>query len=183
MEEGRLTDNMGRHVDFKNTIVIMTSNIGAQRISSGGTFCFMSKTDENDYGKMKDTLKGELERELRPEFINRLDEIIVFRKLIRADLLKIVELELDAVSKRLVEKGLKLEVSTEAKEFLVDKGFDEKFGARPLRRAVSEYLEDPLSEALLRGEFADGVVKVDVIEEDGKRLSLTSDAGDRCLST
>jgi ATP-dependent Clp protease ATP-binding subunit ClpC len=153
MEEGRLTDSFGRHVDFKNTILIMTSNIGADRITNQADFGF-GKRDENvSYEKMKTVLHTEVERYFRPEFINRVDELVVFRKLNHDDLIRIVELEVGKVIKRLAERGLTLELDQSAKDFLIEQGTDEKFGARPLRRAIENRVEDPLSEAILRGEY------------------------------
>ena len=154
MEEGRLTDSFGRHVDFKNVILIMTSNVGAHRITLQDEFGFGKRDTNLSYGKMKDMLKTELEDYFRPEFLNRLDEIIVFRKLTHENLISIVDLELNKLTKRLREKDLELEVSQEAKDYLIEHGTDEKFGARPLRRAIEQHLEDPLSELMLRGEFA-----------------------------
>ena len=154
MEEGRLTDSFGRNVDFKNTILIMTSNIGADRIMSSDPFGFMKRDEEVGYEKMKDMLVNELERFFRPEFINRIDEVVVFHKLMHTDLLSILDLETRKVAKRLEERGLKLELTEVAKELLLEKGTDEKFGARPLRRCISSMVEDPLSEKILRDEFA-----------------------------
>jgi len=168
MEEGRLTDSFGRHVDFKNTIIIMTSNIGAHRITHQSTFGFQKHDEDVNYEKMKETLQGELEGVMRPEFLNRLDEVIVFRKLMHDDLVKIVELETAKVADRLKSKGLALELTQEAKDFLIEKGTDEKFGARPLRRAISAHVEDQLSESILRGEFAGkSRVVVSVLGEKG----------------
>ncbi|MGB0715100.1 MAG: ATP-dependent Clp protease ATP-binding subunit [Phycisphaerae bacterium] len=154
MEEGRLTDSFGRHVDFKNVILIMTSNIGAHRITHQETFGFGKKDENVTYGKMKDTLKSELEEYFRPEFLNRLDEMIVFHKLTHKDLVGIVDLELDKLAVRLRDQGFELEVRQDGKDFLIEHGTDEKFGARPLRRAIEHHLEDALSESMLRGEFA-----------------------------
>ncbi len=154
MEEGRLTDSFGRHVDFRNTILIMTSNIGADKITHQTTFGFEKRDADTSYERMRDMLKQELENYFRPEFLNRVDEVVVFRKLNHEDLVHIVELELGKVSKRLADHGLSLEVSDAGKEFLLEKGTDEKFGARPLRRAIEHYLEDPISESLLRGLYA-----------------------------
>jgi ATP-dependent Clp protease ATP-binding subunit ClpC len=154
MEEGRLTDSFGRHVDFKNVILIMTSNIGAHRITHQDEFGFGKRDDTVTYAKMKEMLKTELEDHFRPEFLNRLDEIIVFRKLTHDDMISIVDLELAKLAKRMRERGIELDVQQSAKDYLIEKGTDEKFGARPLRRAIEQYLEDALSEKLLRGEFA-----------------------------
>jgi len=171
MEEGRLTDSFGRHVDFKNIILIMTSNIGADLIKNQSGFGFGKKTAEANYEKMKDMLHKETERHFRPEFLNRVDDTIVFKALTREDLQIIVDYELAKVFKRLTEHGLKLELSEQAKEFLIDKGYSPEFGARPLRRAIEHYVEDPLSEAVLRGEFKDkNLIKIDVQDEEHLKL-------------
>ncbi len=181
MEEGRLTDNVGRVIDFKNTILIMTTNIGAETIVAPDDLSSVFKrgrpTDaEVGYTEMKAKLKGQMEKVFRPEFLNRLDDIIVFRSLTKADLKQIVEMELSKVGKRLAEKGLKLVVTDEAKEFLIEKGSSLEFGARPLRRAVEQHLEDAMSEALLRGEFAGkDTITVKVGEADGEK-KLTFEA-------
>ena len=153
MEEGRLTDSFGRHVDFRNTVLIMTSNIGADKITHQSTFGFEKRDETLSYSKMVNTLKQELENHFRPEFLNRVDEIVVFHKLTHKDLTGIVDLELEKVATRLHDHGLTLEMTEEAKDFLLEKGTDEKFGARPLRRAIGQYIEDPLSESLLRGDL------------------------------
>jgi len=171
MEEGRLTDSFGRHVDFKNAILIMTSNIGAELIKNQSGFGFGKKTPESSYEKMKDMLHKEVERYFRPEFLNRVDDTIVFKSLSREDLRTIVDFELAKVFKRLTEHGYKLELSDQAKEFLIDKGYNPEFGARPLRRAIEHYIEDPLSEALLRGEFKGRHrVRIDVQDEEHLKL-------------
>src|SRR5271168_2531494 len=153
MEEGHLTDSFGRKVDFRNVVLIMTTNAGADVINQGDVFGFGKRDEESSYEKMKERLKHVIEREFKPEFIGRLDEIVVFRKLSRDDLKKIVDIELGKVYNRLAERGLKLELTDEAREFIIDKGGDTDYGARPLRRSVSTYIEDPLSEELLRGAF------------------------------
>ncbi len=159
MEEGRLTDSFGRHVDFRNVVMIMTSNIGAHLIKDGGPQFGLrpnAKTAdkaERDYQSIKQTLMKEIEGHFRPEFIGRLDDVIVFRPLSRFDLEHIVEFELRKVVNRLGDHGLKLELGTEAKDYLIDKGTSTDFGARPLRRAIEQHVEDPLSEEILRGNF------------------------------
>jgi len=171
MEEGRLTDSFGRHVDFKNVILIMTSNIGADLIKNQAGFGFGKKTPEANYDKMKEILHKEVERHFRPEFLNRVDDTIVFKSLTREDLRIIVDYELVKVFKRLTEHGFKLELTKQAKEFLIDKGYNPEFGARPLRRAIEHYIEDPLSEALLRGEFkGKNLIKIDVQDEEHMKL-------------
>jgi len=154
MEEGHLTDSFGRRIDFRNTIVILTTNIGAEMIRSGGGFGFGKRDEEASYEKMKDMLEKEVERYFRPEFLNRLDDIIVFKSLTREDLVIIVDYELRKVRERLGgEHGLALELNEDAKEFLIDKGYNPDFGARPLRRAIEQHVEDPISEEILRGTY------------------------------
>jgi ATP-dependent Clp protease ATP-binding subunit ClpC len=170
MEEGRLTDNVGRTIDFKNTIVIMTTNIGAQQIVGKVSFGFVKKDAQSTYEKMKETLKQEMEGTFRPEFLNRVDDIIVFRSLTKEDLKNIIDIELSKVSKRLKEKHFTLVLTDEAKELLIDKGSSLEFGARPLRRAIEHLLEDPLSESLLRGDFqGKDIITVRVGEEAGEK--------------
>jgi ATP-dependent Clp protease ATP-binding subunit ClpC len=167
MDEGRLTDSFGRSIDFKNVILIMTSNIGAELIKNQSGFGFGKKTPESNFDKMKDVLHKEVERHFRPEFINRVDNMIVFRPLSKEDLTTIVEYELAKVFKRIIEHGLHLELTPQAKEFLIEKGYNPEFGARPLRRAIEHYIEDPLSEAVLGGQFkGKNLVKIDVQDEE-----------------
>jgi len=171
MDEGRLTDSFGRHVDFKNVILIMTSNIGADLIKNNSGFGFGKKTAEANYEKMKDMLNKEVEHHFRPEFLNRVDDTIVFRSLTRENLQTIVDYELVKVFKRLADRGLKVELTEQAKEFLIDKGYNPEFGARPLRRAIEHYIEDPFSEALLGGKFkGKNLIKIDVQDEEHLKL-------------
>ena len=157
MEEGQLTDSFGRHVDFRNVVLVMTSNIGAELIKNQGAgFGFAPTNADANFDSMKQTLEGELERYFRPEFINRLDDKIFFRPLVQDDLVDIVEIELNKVRKRLEPQGMLLEVDEGGKAFLIKEGFNPDFGARPLRRAIEHLIEDPLSEAILRGEFSPG---------------------------
>ncbi len=174
MEEGHLTDNVGRKVDFKNTILIMTSNIGADLIKSGGiqSFGYGKRDSEQDFEGMKKGLLREVEKFFRPEFINRLDETIIFRPLSKEDLYRIIDIEIRKVTKRLVEQGVGLETTAAAHDFLIEKGYNPDFGARPLRRAIEQYVEDPLSEAILRGEYKQ-VSKVK-IDRDGDSLRFES---------
>ncbi len=174
-EDGRLTDSLGRTVDFRNTIIIMTSNVGAQQIQKGGTLGF--GTDDNsgisDYEKVKEKILEESKRVFKPEFLNRINDMVIFHSLNREHLIKIVELELTKVTKRLIEHNIKLTVSDEAKVYLIDKGYDEKYGARPLRRAVERYLEDPLAEAILRGDLKKNELIKVVVADD--LLDFTQD--------
>jgi ATP-dependent Clp protease ATP-binding subunit ClpC len=176
MEEGHLTDSFGRKVDFKNTVIIMTTNVGASAIHSGDVFGFGKKDEDSSYEKMKERLKHEIEREFKPEFLGRVDDIIVFRHLTRDDLKRIIDIELAKVRERLQERGLRLVLTDGAKEFLIDKGSDLDFGARPLRRAIEGFIEDPLSEELLRGGF-DGKNQITVnLVETGDQKHLSFDA-------
>ncbi len=153
MEEGRLTDSYGRRIDFKNVILIMTSNIGADLIRNQTGFGFGKRGEEANFEKMSSLLEKQVEKHFRPEFINRLDDKIVFRGLTRENLKQIVEFELNKVRSRIIERGITLEFTSESEDFLIDKGYNPEYGARPLRRAIEKYIEDPLSEGILRGEF------------------------------
>jgi ATP-dependent Clp protease ATP-binding subunit ClpC len=174
-EDGRLTDSLGRTVDFRNTIIIMTSNVGAQQIQNGGSLGFGTDDDSgmSDYERIKDKILEESKRVFKPEFLNRINDMVIFHSLKREHLLKIVGLELKKVTKRLIEHDIQLEVSEEAKGFLIDKGHDEKYGARPLRRAVERYLEDPLAEAILRDEVKKNEMIRVIVEDD--HLDFTQD--------
>jgi len=176
MEEGHLTDSFGRKVDFKNTVIIMTTNVGAQAIHSGDVFGFGKKDEDTSYDKMKERLKHEITREFKPEFLNRVDDIIVFRHLTRDNLKHIIDIELSKVRERLAEKGLALVLSEECKEFLIEKGSDLDYGARPLRRAIENYIEDPLSEELLRGSFEGKNVVTANVATTGDRKHLSFDS-------
>ncbi len=156
LEDGQLTDSFGRVVDFKNCVVIMTSNVGTRKIKSGGTLGFQRDDEEETYEKMKEKVLEELKRTFNPEFLNRVDEIIVFRQLGIPEIQKIVDILLAEVEQRLDSYGLKLIVTDEAKELLIEKGYDPALGARPLRRTIQRLLEDPLAEEVLKGSFKSG---------------------------
>ncbi|MSR28753.1 MAG: ATP-dependent Clp protease ATP-binding subunit [Phycisphaerales bacterium] len=178
MEEGRLTDSFGRQVDFKNTIVIMTSNIGADLIKGGASFGFTKRAEVQDYERMKKSLLSETEKYFRPEFINRLDETIVFRPLVKEDLVQIIDIELAKVRERLAERQMGLVLDQGAKDFLIEKGYNPDFGARPLRRAIGSYIEDPLAESLLSGEFKAGDTLKGTRPEGKEYLAFTVDRPD-----
>jgi ATP-dependent Clp protease ATP-binding subunit ClpC len=182
MEEGHLTDSFGRKVDFKNVILIMTTNIGANVIAAGSGFGFSKKDEDSSYAKMKERLMSEINREFKPEFINRLDDTIVFRHLTRDDLKHIIDIELAKVRERLAVKGLRLDLTEAAKEFIIDKGEDLDFGARPLRRSLEAYIEDPLSEELLKGSFEGKNLISVVVKEVGDVKQLSFDATDTPLA-
>ncbi|MFO0784188.1 MAG: ATP-dependent Clp protease ATP-binding subunit [Phycisphaerales bacterium] len=178
MDEGSLTDSFGRRVDFRNAIVIMTSNIGSDIIKGGANFGFTKRQEVQDYDRVKKLLQSEAEKFFRPEFINRLDDMIVFRPLVKDDLHHIIDLELAKVRERLKARNMHLDVSQEAKDFLTEKGYNPDFGARPLRRAIAQYIEDPLAERLLSGEFPDGVSIKATREPEKEYLTFTASTGD-----
>ncbi len=155
LEDGRLTDTQGRTVDFRNTVVIMTSNVGAEHIRKETTYGFITRDDaEASYDRMKEKVLEELKRTFKPEFLNRIDETIVFHPLSKEDLVKIVDIMINELNERLRDKDISIELSMKAKEFIADKGYDPKFGARPLRRVIENLIEEPLSEGLLSGKFS-----------------------------
>ncbi len=156
LEDGRLTDSFGRKVDFRNTVVIMTSNLGAELLKKQGSIGFTPATADATFEGMKGQLMDEVKRAFKPEFLNRIDDVIVFRPLTREDLVKIVELEISYVGERLTEQGMVVQVDATAKEFLVEKGFDPVFGARPLKRIIQRFLEDPLAEEVIAKRFKPG---------------------------
>jgi ATP-dependent Clp protease ATP-binding subunit ClpC len=153
LEDGKITDSLGRKIDFRNTIIIMTSNVGAEMLRKQTTMGFAATKPigEHEYDDMRDRLLEEAKKTFKPEFINRLDDIIVFHQLTKMDLMKIVDLEVDKVLVRVKAKEVQVELEASAKEFLIEKGYDPTYGARPMRRAVERYLEDPFAEELLRG--------------------------------
>jgi len=164
LEEGRLTDSLGRQVDFRNTVVILTSNLGFDYEKSGQGLGFVRESVAEDYGRLRDRMINAAKQVFKPELLNRFDDIIVFKKLEKADVVKILDIELAKVRERLQAKSIRLELSAEATDFLVAKGFDPAAGARPLRRTVERFLEDPLAEELLRGVLAEGVIEAGVGE-------------------
>ena len=171
LEDGRLTDSQGHQVDFRNTIIIMTSNLGTREIHKAAPLGFQRGSESSlDYENMKENVINELKRTFRPELLNRIDDVIVFNELTHEDVLRIADLLLDRVREQLQEQDIKLEVTTTAKEVLVGEGFDPSMGARPLRRAITRLIENPLSEAILRGHFVGGNT-VTVGEKD-KRLTF-----------
>ncbi len=169
LEDGRLTDSLGRTVDFRNTIIILTSNVGAHILQKKQSLGFGAETDaEADYEKTKEKVLDEMKKVFRPEFLNRINDIVLFRSLSRQDMGKIVDIELAKIEKRLDEQKLKIKLDDSAKEFLVEKGWDEKYGARPLKRALERELEDPMAEELLKGKIQKDGGLVKVSEKDGK---------------
>ena len=153
LEEGRLTDSYGRRVDFRNTILIMTSNVGAEVIRKKGSLGFKEVSEDISHDAMKDILMEEVKKTFKPEFLNRLDEITVFKALTKKNLEKIVDIEISYVNQRLLEQGFQVELTPKSRDFFIEKGFDPVFGARPLKRVIQRFLEDPLAEDIIKGSF------------------------------
>jgi ATP-dependent Clp protease ATP-binding subunit ClpC len=177
LEDGRLTDSQGRTVDFRHAIVIMTSNIGASEIARNTPLGFAVSDDETGitYEDMKNRIMGELKKVFRPEFLNRIDDVIVFHKLQREEIKQIVDLLLRRIRASMADRGLQLELTDDAKDLLVEKGWDPAMGARPLRRAIQRYIEDPLADFVLRAELTPGatVMVEKATDEDDREVSLT----------
>jgi ATP-dependent Clp protease ATP-binding subunit ClpC len=182
MEEGRLTDSFGRHVDFRNVILIMTSNLGSQQMKQGSKVGFDRQvspgktTDEERHKRMRADVMIEVERYFRPEFLNRVDELIVFNPLSHEDLARIVHLQLNEVRKRLAEKGVRLELDQPSIDFLIKQGYSEDYGARPLRRAIERFIEDPLAEHILRAGVTDKEPLQVRVSDDGLSLKFVQSA-------
>ncbi len=168
LDEGQLTDSLGRKVDFRNTIVIMTSNIGARQLKDFGQgvgFTTAAKATQAD-AHSRGVIENALKRAFAPEFLNRIDDVIVFNSLTKEDIFKIIDIELKGLFSRVHDLGYDIQLTDEAKEFIADKGYDSNFGARPLKRAIQKYLEDPIAEEILKGELAEGdVMEVDYVKE------------------
>ena len=175
LEDGRLTDGQGRTVDFRNTVIIMTSNIGTAYAKKGGALGFIRPDSSADETReLHDQIERGLKQTFRPEFLNRIDEVIIFEPLKLEHVIKIVDIQVKDIASRLVEQGLTIDLSMAARRWLAEKGFDAQFGARPLRRALQRYVESPLSKSLLKGEFKAGdVVYVDVNVAGGDELIFT----------
>ena len=153
-DDGSLTDSFGRRVDFKNTVVIMTSNIGTRQIRDSKTVGFDGAESDSSFDGMKKKILDELKKMFNPEMLNRIDETIIFHQLSRDHIKQIVEILVVDIAKRLAEKGISFILTAEAKEFLCERGYDPQYGARPLKRAIQKYLDDPLAEEILRGQYA-----------------------------
>ncbi len=181
LEEGKLTDNVGRVVNFRNTIILMTSNVGSDTIKRQSAMGFTPIKDQDSYEKMRDRILEEAKKTFRPEFLNRLDDIVVFRSLTKPDLIEILDLEISKVAQRLKAKNISLELDEKAKDFLVAKGYDPQYGARPMRRSVERFLEDPLAEEILKGAFHDGEPIFVSVEND--RVHFTQRKPEGALSS
>jgi len=174
LEEGKLTDSVGRTVSFRNTIILLTSNVGSGDTKKSGAMGFGAASNELDYPAMKSHIMDEAKKMFRPEFLNRLDDIVVFRSLTKPDLIQILDLEIEKLAQRLRHKKLTIQFDEKAKDFLVERGFDPQYGARPMRRAVERYLEDPLAEEFLRGNLHEGEPILVTPDKDNKdKLAFT----------
>ncbi len=171
LEEGKITDSLGRKIDFRNTIIIMTSNVGAELIKKQTTLGFGAPKLDDNYDNMRGKILEETKRVFKPEFLNRLDDIIVFHTLTKPDLVKIVDLEMTKVITRIKTKDIHLTLDGSAQEFLIEKGYDPTYGARPMRRAVEKYLEDPMAEEILRGSMKPGDLVT--VKRDGDKLAFS----------
>jgi ATP-dependent Clp protease ATP-binding subunit ClpC len=183
LEDGRLTDSFGRKVDFRNTVLIMTSNLGAEVLRKQGSLGFMPQSEAVTFEQMKHQLMDEVKRTFKPEFLNRIDEVIVFHPLSQEDLVKIVELEVANLRERLREQSIHVDLDASAKAFLVEKGFDPVYGARPLRRVIQRYLEDPLAEEVIARRVKPGTAlkatrKGDTLEFEDQTPETSPTAGD-----
>ena len=172
LDEGRLTDGHGRTVDFRNTVIIMTSNLGTQYLTQGGALGFrVEASSASQREKTRKDIEAELRRTFRPEFLNRIDDIIIFEALTRDEVLQIVDLEVRKVAQRVSEKKATIVLTDRARAWLAEQGYDPQFGARPLKRAIQHYLENPLSKRLIGGEFGEGdTILVDLA---GEQLTFT----------
>ena len=169
LDDGILTDSLGRRVDFKNTILIMTSNIGTRDLKRTGGFGFGQASAKDEYGAMKNTIEEALKRVFNPEFLNRIDDTIIFHALEKKHIMQIIDIQMRDLMKRIKGMGITVELNKQAKDFLADKGFDPAYGARPLRRALQRFLEDPIAEELLKGKYPDGTkLKVKVNKKKGE---------------
>jgi len=182
LEEGKLTDSVGRVVNFRNTIILMTSNVGSETIKKQSTMGFSPISDENSYEKMREKIMDEAKRTFKPEFLNRLDDLIVFRSLTKPDLIEILELEVSKVMERLKNKNINLTLDEKAKDFLVQKGYDPNYGARPMRRSVERFLEDPLAEEILKGNLHEND-PIQVTMENDKLVFIQNASAQGALSS
>src|SRR6266516_4577909 len=182
LDEGKLTDSVGRVVDFRNTIILLTSNVGSETIRKQTTIGFTAASEGITYAQIREKILDDAKKVFRPEFLNRLDDVIVFRSLNKPDLIQILDLEISKVMERLKSKKLQLSLDEKAKDFLVEKGYDPTYGARPMRRSVERYLEDPLAEEILKGHLHDND-PIQVTVEGDKLVFQQTAAAEGALSS
>ena len=166
-EDGCLTDSFGRKVDFRNTIIIMTSNIGARIVEKGSTLGFQKVSEEDHYRKVKESITTELKNVFNPEFLNRIDEVVIFHPLNKEHLSRIVDMMISEVNERLLLNNMHLEITDDVREWLITEGYQSMYGARPMRRAIQRHIEDPLSEEIIKGRFKESG-KIKVVLKDNK---------------
>jgi ATP-dependent Clp protease ATP-binding subunit ClpC len=174
LDDGQLTDSLGRKVDFKNSIIIMTSNIGSRQLKEFGQgvgFNTSSRANQAD-DNARTVIESSLKKAFAPEFINRIDDVIVFNSLSKEDIFKIIDIELEGLYKRVNELGYKLKLTDEAKEFITDKGYDANYGARPLKRAIQKFIEDPMAEEIIKGELVEGDLLEITKDPDAEALKV-----------
>jgi ATP-dependent Clp protease ATP-binding subunit ClpC len=171
LDDGQLTDSLGRKVDFKNTIIIMTSNVGSKDIKKQPKIGFGESSSADEHGRMKEQIDESLKRLFNPEFLNRVDETIVFRALTKDDIVQIIQISLSKLLKRVQQMGVSVELTPTALDYVAEKGYDKQYGARPLRRAMQKYIEDPIAEEILKGSVKEGaIVKVDLAANGSELL-------------
>jgi len=171
LDDGSLTDGLGRRVDFKNTILIMTSNAGAREIKKAGGFGFSTQESEIDYSKMQSKIMDEVKRLFNPEFLNRVDELVVFHNLMKEHMEQIIDIVVKEMLNKVSDRQIEIDIAKNAKEFIIEKGFDPVYGARPLRRVIQKYIEDPIAEEMLKGKFSDGS-QIQVVQNGDKTLEF-----------
>ncbi len=185
LDDGKMTDSLGRNIDFKNTIIIMTSNIGARQLQDFGTGVgFGTKTrTENDQENIKGVIQSALKKAFAPEFLNRIDDVVIFNSLDKRDILKIIDIELEKLFKRINSLGYKVELTKNAKEYVAEKGFDEKYGARPLNRAIQKYIEDPLAEEIIQKKVKEGdLIKINFDKKKQEIIVILEDVKNKSKS-
>ena len=178
-DDGILTDGQGRKVDFKNTVIIMTSNVGTKDIKAGGKIGFTANRSDDDYEYMKTTINDSLKQVFNPEFLNRIDDYIVFHQLTKEDISKIIDIQLKRIEKRLEGKNIQIKLTSSARNFLIEKGYDQKYGARPLKRAIQKYIEDDIAEEMLLGRVIDGANVIVDLAISGAKLRFDISLNDR----
>jgi ATP-dependent Clp protease ATP-binding subunit ClpC len=183
LEEGKLTDSLGRVVDFRNTIVLLTSNVGSEALRKQGSMGFAKSSDDASYEAMRGRVLDEAKKFFRPEFLNRLDDIVVFRSLGKPELNTILDLEVAKVLERIRRKNVTVVLDDKAREFLIEKGFDPQYGARPMRRSIEKHLEDPLAEEILRGTLIDGEPVIVTADKEKLLFKQRNEAAEGALSS
>ena len=171
-DDGHLTDGLGRKIDFKNTVIIMTSNVGTRDIKEGGKIGFNVETDKTEYETLRATIEESIKRMFNPEFINRIDDFIIFHQLVKENIYGIIDIQIKEIERRMKDHKMSLVLTEKAKDFLADKGYDKKYGARPLRRALQKYIEDELAEAMLDNKFHFGATATADFDEESQKLKF-----------